>query len=100
MMVRTCRTITYYWALWRNEELEVALSKTKQYESRFTEGEYIDLKNTCNVFLSNGLKEYLANSTENFCKTDLRKWFDRAFNHCEEEIHYFITDIKRRSEAS
>lgn len=95
-MVRTYRTITYYWALWRNEELELALSKTKQYESQFTEGEYIDLKNSCNFFLSNGLKDYLANSPESFCKEDLRKWFDRTFSHCEEEIHYFISNCKKK----
>ncbi|WP_348922145.1 hypothetical protein [Enterococcus rotai] len=96
MESKTIDLINYHWSQWFGERLKVALARTKQYESKFSESEYEELVGRCGVFLVNGLKSYLSDFEGTFNLKELEKWFDQTFIHCEEEIQYFISDIKRK----
>ncbi|MTD40097.1 hypothetical protein GIX45_16060 [Erwinia sp. CPCC 100877] len=96
---KTYKIIDFHWSRWSIDYLKNALLKVKRYEMNYSARDYCDLVERCKTFLKNGLESFLEKFEMPLELKKLKSWFERTFSFCEEEIRYFLYDLKRKCGA-
>lgn len=102
-MFSTLSQIEDYWQSLYTETIKAAIGKLHQFHSLYTEGQLKELKATCDSFNARGLSvssdtfsEWLADGSV-ITKEGVQIAFQTQFKFCEQEIEYFVTEIKKKA---